>query len=297
MRRTPCWRTGSPSSDVLDLDDLRAHVGEEHRAERPGQDARQVDDANALRAAWGKEGRTPLNDPFPAMRGGSIDYRRPVRHSTKQLFVLGRGPRPHVRHRPLRPPRSAPPPAPTTACRSCSTRPRGCSARRATASTSMRDIARAAACCRLALLPLRVQGRAARRRLRRGRAPHHGGRGRRARARRRSVGAPRAACAAHLEALLLEDSDYAQVVIRVRPDDVPEVAARLTALRDDYERTFAQARRRAAAAAARPTGARCKLMLLGALNWSQTWYRSGRDSPAGARAALRAPAARAAALR
>ena len=29
-----------------------------------------------------------------------------------------------------------------------------------------------------------------------------------------------AACVAHLEAVL-EDSDYAQVVIRVRPDDVP----------------------------------------------------------------------------
>ena len=34
--------------DALDLDDLGAHVGEEHRAERPGQDPRQIDDANAL---------------------------------------------------------------------------------------------------------------------------------------------------------------------------------------------------------------------------------------------------------
>ncbi len=34
--------------DVLDLDHLGAHVREEHRAERAGQDARQVDDADAL---------------------------------------------------------------------------------------------------------------------------------------------------------------------------------------------------------------------------------------------------------
>ena len=86
-----------------------------------------------------------------------------------------------------------------------------------------------------------------------------------------------AVCAAHLEALL-EDSDYGQVVIRVRPDDAPEVASRLVALRDEYERTFSRSidmlplpprtDRRA-----------LKLMLLGALNWSQTWYRPGKDSP------------------
>ena len=48
-----------------------------------------------------------------------------------------------------------------------------------------------------------------------------------------------AACIAHLEALLAE-GDYAQVVIRVRPGDVPEVAERLTALRDRYERIFVE---------------------------------------------------------
>ena len=46
-----------------------------------------------------------------------------------------------------------------------------------------------------------------------------------------------AACVAHLESLL-EESDYAQVVIRVRPGDVPAVAAHLVALRDGYERLF-----------------------------------------------------------
>ena len=86
------------------------------------------------------------------------------------------------------------------------------------------------------------------------------------------------ACTAHLEALL-SGSDYAQVVVRVRPDDVPEVASELTALRDAYERTFGQAI--LSLPLPRPTDRRAlKLMLLGALNWSQTWYRPGRDSPA-----------------
>lgn len=84
-----------------------------------------------------------------------------------------------------------------------------------------------------------------------------------------------AACVAHLEALL-EDSDYAQVVIRVRPADVPAVAPALIALRDRYEGIFS------ALVAELPLrhGAnrvRLRLALLGALNWSQTWYRSGRD--------------------
>jgi AcrR family transcriptional regulator len=84
-------------------------------------------------------------------------------------------------------------------------------------------------------------------------------------------------CAAHLDSLLGE-SDYAQVVIRVRPDDAPAVAAQLTALRDAYERTFAQAIQ-ALPLPNRADRRTFKLMLLGALNWSPTWYRSGGDSP------------------
>jgi AcrR family transcriptional regulator len=85
------------------------------------------------------------------------------------------------------------------------------------------------------------------------------------------------ACTAHLEALL-SGSDYAQVVVRVRPDDVPEVASELTALRDGYERTFAQAID--SLPLPRRTDRRAlKLMLLGALNWAQTWYRPGGDLP------------------
>ena len=86
-----------------------------------------------------------------------------------------------------------------------------------------------------------------------------------------------AACVAHLEALL-DDGDYAQVMIRVRPADVPEVVAQLTALRDRYESLFVEL---IDALPLRPGVDRrtLRLMLLGALNWSQTWYRPGRDDP------------------
>jgi len=87
-----------------------------------------------------------------------------------------------------------------------------------------------------------------------------------------------AACVAHLESLL-EESDYAQVVIRVRPGDVPAVAAHLVTLRDGYERLFVDL---IAALPLAPGVDRSslRLMLLGALNWSQDWYRPGRDDPA-----------------
>jgi len=86
-----------------------------------------------------------------------------------------------------------------------------------------------------------------------------------------------AAGIAHLEALL-QESDYAQVVIRVRPADAPSVAAELVGLRDDYERLWADLVQDLPLA--RGVDRRSlRLMLLGALNWSQTWYRKGRDSP------------------
>lgn len=86
-----------------------------------------------------------------------------------------------------------------------------------------------------------------------------------------------AACVAHLEAIL-EDDDYAQVVIRVRPADAPATDRRLIALRDEYEALIVQL----VAALPLPRGTdrrTLRLMLLGSLNWSQTWYRPGRDSP------------------
>jgi AcrR family transcriptional regulator len=86
-----------------------------------------------------------------------------------------------------------------------------------------------------------------------------------------------AAAIAHLEALL-QESDYAQVVIRVRPSDAPSVERDLVGLRDDYERLFVELVQELPLA--RGTDRRSlRLMLLGALNWSQTWYRKGRDSP------------------
>jgi hypothetical protein len=68
------------------------------------------------------------------------------------------------------------------------------------------------------------------------------------------------------------------VVIRVRPADAPAAQPRLTALRDEYEALFAAlvARLELPRGTDRRT---LRLMLLGALNWSQTWYQPGRDSP------------------
>jgi TetR/AcrR family transcriptional regulator, cholesterol catabolism regulator len=80
-----------------------------------------------------------------------------------------------------------------------------------------------------------------------------------------------AACIAHLTTLL-DQTDYSQVVIRVRPSDAPAAAAELIQLRDSYEKRFA--RLVAALPLARPTDrSTLRLMLMGALNWSQTWYR------------------------
>jgi AcrR family transcriptional regulator len=85
-----------------------------------------------------------------------------------------------------------------------------------------------------------------------------------------------AACIAHL-ATLLDQTDYSQVVIRVRPSDAPAAEAELVQLRDSYEKRFA--RLVAALPLARPTDrSALRLMLMGALNWSQTWYREGGGS-------------------
>lgn len=88
-----------------------------------------------------------------------------------------------------------------------------------------------------------------------------------------------AACTAHLETIL-RDSDYAQVLIRVLPQDVAPVAQRLTELRSQYETRWHQL------LAALPLPPRTdrgamRLMLLGALNWSRFWFQpEGRHTPA-----------------
>lgn len=89
-----------------------------------------------------------------------------------------------------------------------------------------------------------------------------------------------AACAAHLETVLRR-SDYAQVLIRVLPDDVPQAAPQLARLRDSYEREFA------ALINALPLDGKdgadrkaLRLMLIGALNWSRFWFTpGGRETP------------------
>jgi AcrR family transcriptional regulator len=85
-----------------------------------------------------------------------------------------------------------------------------------------------------------------------------------------------AACVAHLTAVL-DSTDYSQVVIRIRPNDAPTVAATLASLRDAYEGRFTAL---VDALALPPTVAArdVRLMLLGALNWSQTWFRGDGGS-------------------
>ncbi len=82
--------------------------------------------------------------------------------------------------------------------------------------------------------------------------------------------------AAHLESLL-EGGDFAQVVIRDMPAEVPRQP--LVALRDGYEDKF----RALVDALSLPAGTdrgTLRLMLLGALNWTRAWYRPDGDTPA-----------------
>ncbi|MFO1198824.1 MAG: TetR/AcrR family transcriptional regulator [Burkholderiaceae bacterium] len=82
-----------------------------------------------------------------------------------------------------------------------------------------------------------------------------------------------AACEAHLETLL-DASAYAKVLTSVLPSDAAAVAPALVALRDGYERVFA---RYVADLPLPPNAPRrtLRMMLLGALNWTTTWYRAG----------------------
>lgn len=82
-----------------------------------------------------------------------------------------------------------------------------------------------------------------------------------------------AACIAHLEAIL-HDDDYAQVVVRVRPADVAVVNQSLADLRNQYEALVGGLI--AELQLSRGTDRRVlRLMLMGAMNWSQVWYRPG----------------------
>lgn len=86
-----------------------------------------------------------------------------------------------------------------------------------------------------------------------------------------------AGLAAHLESLL-GSGDYAQVVIRDLPADNENLRSKLIALRDDYEQRFRNLTD--ALAFGDPTQASwVRLLLMGAANWSRTWYRPDSATP------------------
>ena len=87
-----------------------------------------------------------------------------------------------------------------------------------------------------------------------------------------------AACAAHLEALLADRAHAAVMTADLGRLD-PKLRRRLVAMRDGYERRFIDLV--AALPLAHGTDRTVwRLQLLGALNWTPTWYRAGRKSPA-----------------
>jgi len=86
-----------------------------------------------------------------------------------------------------------------------------------------------------------------------------------------------AACVAHLESLLT-DSAHAAVMTADLSRLDPRLRRRLVSLRDSYERRFVEL------IAALPLPAATdrslwRLHLLGALNWTPTWYRPRGKSP------------------
>lgn len=86
-----------------------------------------------------------------------------------------------------------------------------------------------------------------------------------------------AACAAHIEALV-DRSAYAKVVISVDPGGAPAVRDTLIRQRDEYEQLFIELLD-ALPLPARSDRRMLRMLLLGALNWTPTWYRPGRSTP------------------
>ena len=86
-----------------------------------------------------------------------------------------------------------------------------------------------------------------------------------------------AAMSAHLDALL-DGGDYAQVVVRELPRGDAAARRRLIALRDEYEFIFHRLVDELPLAPDAPRR-HLRLMLLGAMNWTQNWYRPEGDSP------------------
>ena len=88
-----------------------------------------------------------------------------------------------------------------------------------------------------------------------------------------------AACAAHLDSLLA-DAAHAAVMTADLGQLDRRLRRRLVTLLDGYEKRFVEL----VAALPLPAGtdrSLWRLQLLGALNWTRTWYRPGGRSPAG----------------
>lgn len=85
-----------------------------------------------------------------------------------------------------------------------------------------------------------------------------------------------AALTGHLAAVL-DPSAYARTIVAVLPDDVPDLSTEITALRNGYEQQWIDLVDELGA----PVDASLlRLLLLGAANSTQTWYRDGGSSPA-----------------
>lgn len=87
-----------------------------------------------------------------------------------------------------------------------------------------------------------------------------------------------AACEAHMT-VLLEGGDFFQAVMREMPRTGDPHRDRLVALRDEYEALFARLLAEIPLPAAVDRH-ELRLMLLGAMNWSHTWYKPGTRTPA-----------------
>lgn len=87
----------------------------------------------------------------------------------------------------------------------------------------------------------------------------------------------RAVCEVHLHAILDAD-DFAAVAVRVLPRSNPALLDQLTAMRDRHEDMF---RQMVAELPLRSNVNRkfLRLGILGAMNYSLTWYRAGADDP------------------
>jgi AcrR family transcriptional regulator len=93
-----------------------------------------------------------------------------------------------------------------------------------------------------------------------------------------------AACVAHLESLLADRAHAAVMTADLSRLD-PKLRRRLVVMRDGYERRFVEL------ISALPLPKHTdrslwRLQLLGALNWTPTWYRPGGSTPAAVARAL-----------